>query len=198
MPSLRPIPSARPILTVRRLLPLGYGKLRIKRYHMPPHLTPDHSRNLRKGGSALTATSNDLRTEFYEIYRDKAEEHDREFVQKYNEDLNNTLIFVGFSPLFAGGCADRARRLACFPQWLPPLSPRSSPSSNKTRTKRPLLSSASSSTRLTTPRLAIMSLHSHRNGSVPHERLSKSRQYSMQASSLRSSPPSWQCWASSG
>ena len=188
-----PIPSARAILTVRRLLPLGFGKLRITRYHMPPYLTPDHSRNLRKGGSTLTATSNDLRTKFYEIYRDKAEEHDREFVQKYNEDLNNTLIFVGFSPLFAGGCADRARRLACFPQWLPPLSPRSSPSSNKTRTKRQLLSSASLSTRLTTPLLAIMSLHFHRTGSVPRERLSESWQYSTQASSPRSSPPSWQC-----
>ena len=193
MPSLGPIPSATAIFTVRRLLPLGYGKLRITRYHVPPYSTPDHSRNLRKGGNAPTATSNDLRTKFYEIYRDKAEERDREFVQKYNEDLNNTLIFVPFFPLFASGCADRAYRLACFLRWLPHLSPRSSLSSNKTRTKRQLLSSASLSTRLTTPLLAIMSLHFHRTGSVPRERLSESWQYSTQASSPRSSPPSWQC-----
>jgi hypothetical protein len=36
------------------------------------------------------------RAEFYKVYRDKAEEQDREFIGKYDEDLNNTLIFVGF------------------------------------------------------------------------------------------------------
>ncbi|KAF9778946.1 hypothetical protein BJ322DRAFT_980410, partial [Thelephora terrestris] len=35
------------------------------------------------------------RAEFYKVYRDKAEEQDREFIGKYDEDLNNTLIFAG-------------------------------------------------------------------------------------------------------
>ena len=30
------------------------------------------------------------------MYRDEAEDYDREFNEKYNEDLNNTLIFVSF------------------------------------------------------------------------------------------------------
>jgi len=38
----------------------------------------------------------DCRTRFYEAYRREAEEFDREFIKKYDEDLNTTLIFVGF------------------------------------------------------------------------------------------------------
>ncbi|KAF9778959.1 hypothetical protein BJ322DRAFT_976491, partial [Thelephora terrestris] len=35
------------------------------------------------------------RTEFYRVYCDKAGEHDRKFIGKYDEDLGNTLIFAG-------------------------------------------------------------------------------------------------------
>ena len=38
----------------------------------------------------------DLRTKFYQKYHHEAEEYDREFINKYNEDMNTTLIFVGF------------------------------------------------------------------------------------------------------
>jgi len=37
----------------------------------------------------------DLRAKFYEHYRKEAEEYDREFMKKRDEDLNTTLIFVG-------------------------------------------------------------------------------------------------------
>ncbi|KAF9644199.1 hypothetical protein BDM02DRAFT_3103337, partial [Thelephora ganbajun] len=37
------------------------------------------------------------RSRFYERYRAVAEEHDKEFMRKYDEDLNTTLIFVGLS-----------------------------------------------------------------------------------------------------
>ena len=43
----------------------------------------------------MLPTRGEERVEFYRMYRDKAEEHDREFIGKYDEDLNNTLIFVG-------------------------------------------------------------------------------------------------------
>ena len=33
---------------------------------------------------------------FYETYRQEAEDYDREFIKKYDEDLNTTLIFVSF------------------------------------------------------------------------------------------------------
>ena len=36
----------------------------------------------------------DFRARFYETYRQEAEEYDREFIKKYDEDLNTTLIFV--------------------------------------------------------------------------------------------------------
>jgi len=36
----------------------------------------------------------DLRAEFYKRYRKEAEEYDKEFMKKHDEDLNTTLIFV--------------------------------------------------------------------------------------------------------
>jgi len=36
------------------------------------------------------------RTEFYEVYRREAKEYDRDFIKKYDEDLNTTLVFVCF------------------------------------------------------------------------------------------------------
>ena len=37
----------------------------------------------------------DHKARFYEDYHKVAEEYDREFMKKYDEDLNTTLIFVG-------------------------------------------------------------------------------------------------------
>jgi len=39
-------------------------------------------------------TKGSYRTKFYEVYRREAEEYDREFIKRYDEDLNTTLIFV--------------------------------------------------------------------------------------------------------
>lgn len=36
------------------------------------------------------------RARFYADYRKVAEEYDKEFLDKYDEDLNTTLIFVSF------------------------------------------------------------------------------------------------------
>jgi hypothetical protein len=41
-------------------------------------------------------TQEDHRARFYEHYRKEAEEYDKEFMKKYDEDLNTTLIFVSF------------------------------------------------------------------------------------------------------
>jgi len=35
-----------------------------------------------------------LRARFYRHYQREAEEYDREFMKKYDDDLNTTLIFV--------------------------------------------------------------------------------------------------------
>jgi hypothetical protein len=42
----------------------------------------------------LPSTREDPRSRFYENYRKEAEEYDKEFMKKYDEDLNTTLIFV--------------------------------------------------------------------------------------------------------
>jgi len=39
----------------------------------------------------------DFRAQFYERYRKEAEEYDRDFMKKHDEDLNTTLIFVGYA-----------------------------------------------------------------------------------------------------
>ena len=41
-------------------------------------------------------TQEDYRTKFYDIYYGVAEDYDREFIKRYDEDLNTSLIFVCF------------------------------------------------------------------------------------------------------
>ena len=42
----------------------------------------------------LLGTATSARTEFYDKFQGEADEHDRDFMKKYDEDLNTTLIFV--------------------------------------------------------------------------------------------------------
>ena len=39
-------------------------------------------------------TEEDHRTKFYDTYHREADEYDREFIKRHDEDLNTTLIFV--------------------------------------------------------------------------------------------------------
>ena len=39
-------------------------------------------------------TTNSARIEFYDKFKRVADEHDRDFIKKYDEDMNTTLIFV--------------------------------------------------------------------------------------------------------
>jgi hypothetical protein len=45
--------------------------------------------------------SDDPTLDFYTMYRRETMEYDTEYMQKYNEDLNTTLIFVGVCVPFA-------------------------------------------------------------------------------------------------
>ena len=38
--------------------------------------------------------TNDLRTDFFAVYRRESEEFDKDYAGKYDEDLNTSLIFV--------------------------------------------------------------------------------------------------------
>ena len=40
--------------------------------------------------------NDDPRVDFYTMYKRETVEYDSEYMNKYNEDLNTTLIFVGF------------------------------------------------------------------------------------------------------
>jgi len=51
----------------------------------------------RRRKQDLPSTQEDPRARFFEDYRNEAEEYDREFMKKYDEDLNTTLIFVSFA-----------------------------------------------------------------------------------------------------
>jgi len=42
----------------------------------------------------LLGTSSSARVEFYDKFQREADEYDRDFMNKYDEDLNTTLIFV--------------------------------------------------------------------------------------------------------
>jgi hypothetical protein len=43
--------------------------------------------------------TNDPKLDFYTMYKRETMEYDTEYMQKYNEDLNTTLIFVRFCVL---------------------------------------------------------------------------------------------------
>jgi len=60
-------------------------------------------------------TQEDYQTKFYDVYRREAEEYDREFIKRYDEDLNTTLIFVRVLRLSCLRRAELARRPVCSP-----------------------------------------------------------------------------------
>ena len=62
----------------------------------------------------LESIQEDLRAQFYEHYRKEAEEYDREFMKKYDEDLNTTLIFVRYARR-SSICINSCHRLVCSP-----------------------------------------------------------------------------------
>ena len=59
-------------------------------------LTRMSLRRLRRREQDVLPTQHDHRSRFYEDYRKESEEYDEEFLTKYDEDLNTTLIFVSF------------------------------------------------------------------------------------------------------
>ena len=59
----------------------------------------------------------DPRSRFYEDYRKVAEEYDKEFMKRYDEDLNTTLIFVRLACLLGILLGTKlVHRLVCSPQ----------------------------------------------------------------------------------
>ena len=69
--------------------------------------------------------NDDPRLDFYTMYKRETMEYDTDYMQKHNEDLNTTLIFVRFCAPFTHS-ADCTLRLVCS---LPSVLPSSSTSS---------------------------------------------------------------------
>ena len=62
------------------------------------------SQSCRTKQEKLPVDRDDHEARFYEAYRKVAEEYDKDFLKKYEEDLNTTLIFVSL----AWSCIERA------------------------------------------------------------------------------------------
>ena len=84
--SVRPIdcsPSGfQPLVTVRLVRSLEEAMLKAL-----PSLFPN-----------LLGTTSSPRVDFYDKFQREADEHDRDFTKKYDDDLNTTLIFVSVFP----------------------------------------------------------------------------------------------------
>lgn len=61
-----------------------------------------------------TTPIQDYQARFYNEYRKVADEYDKEFLKKYDEDLDTTLIFVGLSSTFAERVLTRAPGWSVF------------------------------------------------------------------------------------
>ena len=81
--------------------------------------------------------NDDPQLDFYTMYKRETTEYDAEYMQKYNEDLNTTLIFVRsiLHPsnllLYPQISVDLTIRPVCFPQSAPPSSLPSSQASSQ-------------------------------------------------------------------
>ena len=63
-------------------------------------LTPAHSLQEALRMYLQPIKSGDPQLDFYTMYKRETTEYDTEYMQKYNEDLNTTLIFVRFCAPF--------------------------------------------------------------------------------------------------
>ena len=52
----------------------------------------------------MQSIQEDPRAEFYKHYHKEAEEYDKEFIKRHDEDLNTTLIFVRLEPDSTDAC----------------------------------------------------------------------------------------------
>ena len=95
--------------------------------------------------------NDDPQLDFYTMYKRETVEYDTEYMQKHNEDLNTTLIFVRVWIPFVATRVDHNFRLACSPRSVPPSPSTSSPSSSQTLANGPKPTSERSSSASTDP-----------------------------------------------
>ena len=95
--------------------------------------------------------TDDPRVDFYTMYKREAAEYDTDYVKKYDEDLNTTLIFVRCLPSYLVNGLTYSCRPACFLLSAPPSSSTSIRTSGLIPTNNPLPSSELFSSLSTNP-----------------------------------------------
>jgi len=90
----------------------------------PPRLSATQRNSIQDALRAFLPPikNDDTRLDFYTVYKKEATEYDVDYVKKYDEDLNTTLIFVRRLPLALTVLFTRPRRPACSPRSAQHLS----------------------------------------------------------------------------
>ena len=101
----------------------------------------------------LHIKNDDARLDFYTVYKKEATEYDTDYVKRYDDDLNTTLIFVR-RPILPSALHTHlicSPRRACSPPSVQPSSSTSNQNLNPIRTNNPQLSSVQFSSPSTNP-----------------------------------------------
>ena len=93
----------------------------------------------------------DPRVDFYTMYKRESAEYDTDYVKKYDEDLNTTLIFVHYSSPYPVNHLMHFCRPVCSRLSVPPSSSTSTQIFNPTPTSNPPPSFVPSSSLSTNP-----------------------------------------------
>ena len=99
----------------------------------------------------LPVKTEDPRVDFYTMYKRESAEYDTDYVKKYDEDLNTTLIFVRYLSSYLVNRLTYPCRQVFSPQLAPPLSWTSIRIPNPIPKNNPPPSSAPFSSLLTNP-----------------------------------------------
>ena len=129
----------------------------------------------------LPIKNDDPQLDFYTMYKRETMEYDTEYMKKYNEDLNTTLIFVCIRAPSSSYSVDHILRPVFSRQSAPPSLSTSSPSSSQTQMNDPKLTSEPFSSLSTDPLFQAKPLPFLRRGMVPPRRLSQPWTCCMQA-----------------
>ena len=95
--------------------------------------------------------TDDPRVDFYTMYKRESSEYDTDYVKKYDEDLNTTLIFVRYLSAYLLDYLTPSRRPGCSLPSVPPSSSTSTRISNPIPTSNPPPFSAPPSSPSTNP-----------------------------------------------
>ena len=117
--------------------------------------------------------NDDPQLDFFTMYKRETLEYDTEYMQKHNEDLNTTLIFVRFTSLLSVYSTDHTLRPVYSPLLVPPSSSTSSRNSSQIPPNGPKPTSGQSSSASTDPSFQTKTPPLPQRGTAPPQRSSR-------------------------